>query len=256
MSNTLSERSLKLYQILNGKTAIVDKYRLFDLEPLLDCFFALYDLFCTPESQKRDKHVVSFIKKFGPSIDEIRRLRPSKDDFEIIRTIGKGHFGEVHVVSEKNNNDIYAMKILKKASTLTNDNIAFYEEERDVMAFARSPWITSLEYAFHDPENLYLVMEFLPGGDLLNLLNRYEDSVMEESDARFYLAEIITAVHVVHRLGYVHRDIKPENILIDMTGHLKLADFGSAAKLMGNSKVFVECQSARLSTSHQKSFNA
>ncbi|KAF0992676.1 hypothetical protein HZS_7278 [Henneguya salminicola] len=237
MSDTVSERSSKLFQILTGKAFKREKYRLYDWEPLLDAFFAFYDVCCTLDAQKRDKQVGNFVRKFRSSIDEIRSLRPNKNDFEYIKTIGRGHFGEVYVVKEKGTNDIYAMKILTKAATLSNDNIAFYEEERDIMAFAGSPWVTSLQYAFQDAENLYLVMEFLPGGDLLNLLSRYDDGIMEEDDARFYLCEIIMAVHAVHLIGYVHRDVKPENILLDMTGHVKLADFGSAARLVNGKSV-------------------
>ncbi|PSN47468.1 Citron Rho-interacting kinase [Blattella germanica] len=98
------------------------------------------------------------------------------------------------------------------------------------MANANSPWLTRLQYAFQDMHNLYLVMEFHPGGDLLALLDRF-NRFLEEDMARFYLAELVLAIRSVHNMGYVHRDIKPDNILIDLCGHLKLADFGSAAKL-------------------------
>lgn len=97
------------------------------------------------------------------------------------------------------------------------------------MAQHKSDWITSLQYAFQDSEYLYLVMEYLPGGDLLSLMIR--NGSFEEDWARFYLAELTEALHTLHGMGYVHRDIKPENILLDRCGHLKLADFGNAAQL-------------------------
>ncbi|PNF24300.1 hypothetical protein B7P43_G11905, partial [Cryptotermes secundus] len=122
------------------------------------------------------------------------------------------------------------MKTLHKADTLSQQAAASYEEERDIMAHATSPWLTSLQYAFQDMHNLYLVMEFHPGGDLLALLDRF-DGYLEEAMARFYLAELVLCIRSLHLMGYVHRDIKPDNILIDRCGHLKLADFGSAAKL-------------------------
>ena len=99
------------------------------------------------------------------------------------------------------------------------------------MAKAKSEWLTSLHCSFQDHENLYLVMEFHPGGDLLSLLGRREGGVLSEEEARFYIAEVILALHSLHSMGYVHRDIKPENILLDRLGHIKLADFGSSAKL-------------------------
>merc|ERR1712142_17174 len=177
-----------------------------------------------------DKNIATYIKKFKPLVSELEKLRLKKSDFEIRKTIGRGHFGEVHVVREKVTGNVYAMKVLKKAATLAQDNVAFFEEERDIMAFANNPWITSLQYAFQDRESLYFVMDFHPGGDLLSLLAKYDD-VFEEEVSRFYLAEMIMAIHAVHALGYVHRDVKPENVLIDRLGHVKLADFGSSARL-------------------------
>ncbi|KAG7251061.1 hypothetical protein CRUP_005488, partial [Coryphaenoides rupestris] len=114
--------------------------------------------------------------------------------------------------------------------------VVFHEEERRILTLNGSPWIPELYYAFQDTEHLYLAMEYLPGGDLMSLLNRYEDQ-FDESMAQFYLAELVEAIHSVHQLGYVHRDVKPENVLIDRTGHIKLADFGSAAKLNSDKKV-------------------
>lgn len=82
--------------------------------------------------------------------------------------------------------------------------VAFFEEEREIMAIANNPWITALQYAFQDADNLYLVMEYHPGGDLLSLLSKYDD-ILEEDMARFYLAEMVMAIHSLHTLGYVHR---------------------------------------------------
>lgn len=129
------------------------------------------------------------------------------------------------LVKEKQNQDRYAMKRIRK-SGITSSQV---REERDIMAQHKSDWITSLQYAFQDSEYLYLVMEYLPGGDLLSLMIR--NGAFEEDWARFYLAELTEALHTLHGMGYVHRDIKPENILLDRCGHLKLADFGNAAQL-------------------------
>lgn len=118
------------------------------------------------------------------------------------------------------------MKTIKK-SLVNNCQV---KEERDIMVLGRkSEWITRLQYAFQDRENLYLVMEFLPGGDLLGLMIR--NGAFDEELARFYLAEIALALNALHSMGFVHRDVKPENILLDRFGHLKLADFGSAIAL-------------------------
>ncbi len=96
--------------------------------------------------------------------------------------------------------------------------------ERNLLADAKSEWITDLRYSFQDGENLYLAMEFLPGGDLMTRLIKQD--IFSEAEARFYAAEMVMAVDQVHSLGYIHRDIKPDNILIDQSGHIKLTDFG------------------------------
>ncbi|CAG5116714.1 unnamed protein product, partial [Candidula unifasciata] len=157
-------------------------------------------------------------------------------DFEVKAVIGRGHFGEVRVVSENSTGDIYAMKVLRKAELLSQPEISFYEEERDIMADANSDWITRLHYAFQDSVNLYLVMDFHVGGDLLSLLRRHDD-IFDEQMAKFYVAEMALAINSLHTMGYIHRDIKPENILLDYMGHIKLADFGSAARLDASGKV-------------------
>ncbi|KAG8236771.1 hypothetical protein J437_LFUL016885, partial [Ladona fulva] len=198
-------------------------------EGLLDALVVLYDE-CNNDSLKKDKHIANFVDKFRSIVTELRRLRVNITDFELKKIIGRGHFGEVHLVREKQTGDVYAMKKLRKSDTLLQQSVAFYEEERNIMAYATSPWLTSLQYAFQDMNHLYLVMEFHPGGDLLALLEKF-DGCLTEDMARFYLAELTLSIHSLHSMKYVHRDIKPDNILIDTCGHLKLADFGSAAKL-------------------------
>jgi serine/threonine kinase 38 len=87
-----------------------------------------------------------------------------------------------------------------------------------------NPWVVKLHYSFQDPNNLYLVMEYLPGGDLMTILMKYD--ILTEAQTRFYIAETALAIQSVHQLNYVHRDLKPDNILIDRTGHVRLSDFG------------------------------
>ncbi|KAK7069746.1 hypothetical protein SK128_005129, partial [Halocaridina rubra] len=198
-------------------------------EALLDGLLILYDE-CNNEQLKKEEHIANFVDKYRCTVAEVRNMRVNLNDFEQKKVIGKGHFGVVQVVREKATGNVFALKSLRKSETLSQKHVAFYEEERDIMAKANSAWLTHLQYAFQDDQQLYLVMEFHPGGDLLSLLDRY-DEVFEEDMTRFYLAEVTAAIHTLHTMGYVHRDIKPENILIDRCGHIKLADFGSAAKL-------------------------
>lgn len=102
--------------------------------------------------------------------------------------------------------------------------------------FGNRQFITNLHFAFQDDSNLYLVMDYYCGGDLLTLLSKFEDRLPEEM-TKFYIAEMIIAISSVHNLNYIHRDIKPDNIVLDANGHIRLADFGSCLKLGPNGKV-------------------
>ncbi|XP_037541635.1 serine/threonine-protein kinase MRCK alpha isoform X2 [Nematolebias whitei] len=163
-------------------------------------------------------------------------MRLHKEDFEILKVIGRGAFGEVAVVKVRNTDKVFAMKILNKWEMLKRAETACFREERDVLVNGDCQWITTLHYAFQDDNNLYLVMDYYVGGDLLTLLSKFEDRLPEEM-AKFYLAEMVLAIDSVHQLHYVHRDIKPDNILLDMNGHIRLADFGSCLRLMEDGTV-------------------
>ncbi|GAB6026046.1 Serine/threonine-protein kinase MRCK gamma [Chamberlinius hualienensis] len=113
---------------------------------------------------------------------------------------------------------------------------ACFQEERDVLVYGDRRWITNLHYAFQDENNLYLVMDYYCGGDLLTLLSKFEDRLPEEM-AKFYIAEMVLAVNSIHCLRYVHRDIKPDNVLLDANGHIRLADFGSCLRLFDDGTV-------------------
>lgn len=165
----------------------------------------------------------------------LKQLRLNFDDFEILKTIGRGAFGEVCLVRMKNSHEIYAMKILNKWEMLKRAETACFREERDVLVHGNHDWITNLHYAFQDETNLYLVMDYYSGGDLLTLLSKFEDRLNEDM-TRFYIAEMILAIDSVHKLNYVHRDIKVDNIVLDSHGHIRLADFGSCLR-MKNGKV-------------------
>uniref|UniRef100_A0A673LBZ4 non-specific serine/threonine protein kinase n=1 Tax=Sinocyclocheilus rhinocerous TaxID=307959 RepID=A0A673LBZ4_9TELE len=227
----------RLNQLLQGKCSVSGSTGVNGVtrETLIDAFLLLYQECATPELMKIE-HVANFVNKYSEVVAEVQDLLPGKKDFEVRGIVGRGHFSEVQVVKERATGDVYAMKIMDKTSLCSQDNVAFFEEERSILALNSSPWIPQLQHAFQDQHHVCLVMEFLPGGDLMALINRYEDQ-LDESMAQFYLAELVQAIHSVHQMGYVHRDIKPENVLIDRTGHIKLADFGSAARLTANRTV-------------------
>ncbi|KIR77495.1 AGC/NDR/NDR protein kinase [Cryptococcus gattii EJB2] len=154
----------------------------------------------------------------------LRRTRIGLDDFRTVKVIGKGAFGEVRLVQKADTGKIYAMKTLRKNEMFKKDQLAHVRAERDVLAESNSAWVVQLYYSFQDSQYLYLVMEFLPGGDLMTMLIKYD--TFSEDVTKFYMAECILAIEAVHNLGFIHRDIKPDNILIDSLGHIKLSDFG------------------------------
>jgi serine/threonine-protein kinase MRCK len=160
----------------------------------------------------------------------MKQLRLNKNDFETLKTIGRGAFGEVCLVRMKNSQEIYAMKILNKWEMLKRAETACFREERDVLVYGNRNWITNLHYAFQDETNLYLVMDYYSGGDLLTLLSKFEDRLNEDM-TRFYITEMILAIDSVHKQNYVHRDIKVDNIVLDSHGHIRLADFGSCLRM-------------------------
>lgn len=154
----------------------------------------------------------------------LRRTKLSLEDFITVKVIGKGAFGEVRLVQKRDTGKIYAMKTLLKSEMYKKDQLAHAKAERDVLAGSDSPWVVSLYYSFQDAVNLYLIMEFLPGGDLMTMLIRWQ--IFTEDITRFYMAECVLAIEAIHKLGFIHRDVKPDNILIDIRGHIKLSDFG------------------------------
>lgn len=153
-----------------------------------------------------------------------KRKKMTTHDFESIKVIGKGAFGEVRLVRHKATGSLYAMKSINKRDMIDKKQVKHIRTERDILSAAANEWIIKLHYSFQDKSHLYLVMEYLPGGDFMNLLIR--QNILSELEAKFYIAELVLAVEGVHKLNYIHRDLKPDNILIDRAGHLKLSDFG------------------------------
>lgn len=160
----------------------------------------------------------------------LRRQKLSIFNYIPIAIIGKGAFGEVRVCKSKETDEIVAVKKLKKTEMKKKKEVFHVRAERDILSEAKNDWIVDLKCAFQDKFYLYLVMEFLPGGDLMNLF-MIKDIICEE-EAAFYAAEILLAIESVHELNCIHRDIKPDNILIDAHGHLKLSDFGLCKKIV------------------------
>ncbi|XP_045896129.1 myotonin-protein kinase isoform X2 [Micropterus dolomieu] len=169
-------------------------------------------------------------------VRQVKRTRIKREDFHILKVIGRGTFSEVAVARMRSTQQVYALKIMNKWDLLRRGETACYQEEREVLLRGDRRWITELHYAFQDDNFLYLVMDYYVGGDLLTLLSKFGDRIPEDM-AQFYLAEMVMAIDSVHRLGFIHRDIKPDNILLTADGHIRLGDFGSCLRLLEDGMV-------------------
>ena len=158
-------------------------------------------------------------------IDEKNNVIINYNSFEILELIGGGSFGKVFKVKLKNTQNIYAMKVLNKGYLIKKKLLRYAITECNVLKQSNCPFILKLHYSFQTPENLYMILDYCPIGDLSYQIQL---NLMEEDEAKFYIAELILAIEYLHQHDIIYRDLKPENILIDADGHLKLADFGLA----------------------------
>ncbi|CAL5207045.1 unnamed protein product [Lathyrus oleraceus] len=175
-------------------------------------------------SEEDQNNLLKFLEKKETEYMRLQRAKMGVDDFELLTMIGKGAFGEVRVCREKTTNHVFAMKKLKKSEMLRRGQVEHVKAERNVLAEVDSNCIVKLYCSFQDDEYLYLIMEYLPGGDVMTLLMRKD--ILTEDEARFYVGETVLAIESIHKHNYIHRDIKPDNLLLDRYGHLRLSDFG------------------------------
>ncbi|KAF4532249.1 hypothetical protein B566_EDAN004335 [Ephemera danica] len=206
---------------------ITDPRSVANVDCLLDTVQALV-CDCDHPAVKRMKNVEAFMNRYDSVAKDICHKRMKTDDFTLVKVIGRGAFGEVQLVRHKSTQKVYAMKLLSKFEMIKRSDSAFFWEERDIMAHANSEWIVQLHFAFQDEKSLYMVMDYMPGGDLVNLMSNYD---VPEKWAQFYCAEVVLALDAIHSMGFVHRDVKPDNMLLDQHGHLKLADFGTCMRM-------------------------
>ena len=164
-----------------------------------------------------------------------RRTRLRHHDFQILTQVGQGGYGQVYLAQKKDTKEVCALKVMRKKLLFKLDEVRHILTERDILTAAKSEWLVKLLYSFQDDEQIYLAMEYVPGGDFRTLLNN--TGVLHNRHARFYIAEMFECVDSLHTLGYIHRDLKPENFLIDSTGHVKLTDFGLAAGMLSPIKI-------------------
>ncbi|VDD82854.1 unnamed protein product [Mesocestoides corti] len=190
-----------------------------------------------PKMKEIEEHINNYSEALQPGTEVLEicgeTVNPHKkvnaEDFQVLKVIGKGGYGTVYLVQKAtkspDKDKFYAMKVLKKAKLIRNEKNTMHTlSERNILQMLKHPFLVRLHYAFQNRSNLYIVLEYCPGGELFRYLET-ECFLMEDA-ACFYISEIALAIGHLHSLGIIYRDLKPENILLDKDGHVKLTDFG------------------------------
>lgn len=192
---------------------------------------------CSSLDSKQQQEVYRNFTKEETNYSRWSRIKLKKERFNKIKLIGVGGFGCVWLVQDALTSELYALKVLRKADILRRDQVVHVKTERDILAY-ENPWFVDLHAAFQDDNCLYLVLEYVCGGDLMTAL--IKKGKFTESVTRFFIGEVLMAVNSVHKLDFIHRDVKPDNILITKNGHIKLTDFGLSTNYTKNDNKLAE----------------
>lgn len=188
----------------------------------------------TPTTTSHSSHNTSATSTSLASSTSQQTVRQTKGkytltDFTIQRTLGTGSFGRVHLVQSKHNQRFYAVKVLKKAQVVKMKQVEHTNDERKMLQKVKHAFLVTLWGTFQDSKNLYMVMDFVEGGELFSLLRKSQR--FPNPVAKFYAAEVTLALDYLHSRHIIYRDLKPENLLLDRHGHLKITDFGFAKEV-------------------------
>ena len=200
---------------------------------------------CCVKSDKEEPNFTKPLVKDTPEqtrpVSQTKYTSPVQlNDFNIEKVLGKGAFGKVFLVTKRDSGQLYAMKSLRKDMIEQRNQKVHTQTEREILGDVKSPFIVQLRFAFQTPDKLYMVMDFINGGELFFHLRRC--TKFSEDRTQFYAAEILEALEYLHSQGIIYRDLKPENVLIDSDGHIKLTDFGLSKKFFnGEQKTYSFC---------------
>ncbi|KAI1298188.1 hypothetical protein EDD11_006870 [Mortierella claussenii] len=159
----------------------------------------------------------------------IARPQYGLSDFQLLETLGTGTFGRVYLTRSQHDQQFYAMKVLKKSEVVRLKQVEHINSEKQILAQVHFPFIVDLHTTFQDDRNLYMLLEYVIGGELFSHLRRA--GRFSNDMTRFYAAEIVLAIEYLHARDIIYRDLKPENLLLDLNGHIKITDFGFAKRV-------------------------
>lgn len=172
-----------------------------------------------------------------PTVYSASKKKVTQQDFDLLKVIGKGSFGKVMLVRKKDDGAVYAMKVLRKDAIIKRRQVAHTQAERDILTKLKHPFIVNLNFAFQTKDKLFMILDFVNGGELFFHLKN--EGRFSENRVKLYTAEIAAAMEHCHSIGVVYRDIKPENILLDKDGHIVITDFGLCKQIDdGGTKTF------------------
>lgn len=191
----------------------------------------VFYIYCETQEEADDWIKVLDNSRKGVPVHDPNHI--SLKDFQVLKIIGRGTYGKVSLVRHLKDGKIYAMKSMSKRLLQEYDQIGQIITERDVLLKSSHPFLVGAQYSFQNEEKIYLVIDYVPGGELFSRLR--EEGRFTEERAKLYAAEIALGLGHLHSQGFVYRDLKPENILVDRDGHLKITDFGLAKGKLGPS---------------------
>ncbi|KAH0786026.1 AGC family protein kinase [Histomonas meleagridis] len=177
--------------------------------------------------------------KSGKTVERKEEKKMTVEDFDILRVLGRGTYGKVQLVRLKSTGQLFAMKSMSKRVLAENDQLDQIITERSILLRCRHPFLVGAHYAFQTQAKLYMILDYVPGGELFGRLK--DETTFSESRVRLYAAEIALAIGHLHSMGVIYRDLKPENILIDMQGHIRITDFGLAKEVAGDNTTTTFC---------------
>ncbi|CAO3641928.1 unnamed protein product [Cunninghamella blakesleeana] len=179
----------------------------------------------TPTLLSQESQRKVFRRTYSSASIKIKSLQVGPSSFVKIRMLGKGDVGKVYMVKQKNTDKLYAMKVLSKKEMIKRNKVKRALAEQEILVTSNHPFIVTLYHSFQSQDYLYFILDYCSGGEFFRSLQLRPGKCLEESGARFYAAEVISALEYLHLHGFIYRDLKPENILLHQSGHIMLTDF-------------------------------